>query len=175
MEEEGLIHSKTRDIQVLKKAQEQPEPKYTHIIADESQDLPRVQLELLKILYKPGAYSSFLFVADTAQSIYPHSWLVRGRNFTSQGLDLTGRGNVLSKNYRTTTQIAQAAYSLIEESSDIVEDEYYVEPAFLTKRASIRCTGISSPEGRSRICCPGNTPITKYIPPRGDHCHRPVE
>jgi DNA helicase-2/ATP-dependent DNA helicase PcrA len=134
LEEEGLIDPKTRDILVLKKAQERPEPKYTHIIVDESQDLTRVQLEFLKLLYKPGDYSSLFFVADTAQSIYPHSWLVRGRSFTSLGLDLTGRGNVLSKNYRTTTQIAQAAYSLIEENTEIVEDEYYVEPALLDKQ-----------------------------------------
>jgi SOS regulatory protein LexA len=134
MKEEGLIDSKSRDILVLKKAQEQPEPKYTHIIVDESQDLTRVQLEFLKMLYKPADYSSLFFVADTAQSIYPHSWLVRGRSFTSLGLDLTGRGNVLSKNYRTTTQIAQTAYSLIEEDTDIVEDEYYVEPALLDKQ-----------------------------------------
>mgnify|MGYP000862965795 CR=1 FL=1 len=134
LDEEGFIDSKTRDILVLKKALEQPEPKYTHIIVDESQDLTRVQLELLKMLYKPGDYSSLLFVADTAQSIYPHSWLVRGRSFTSLGLDLTGKGNVLSKNYRTTTQIAEAAYSLIEENTDIVEDEYYVEPSLLDKQ-----------------------------------------
>ncbi|MGI6365640.1 MAG: hypothetical protein ACOX2G_07855 [Bacillota bacterium] len=51
-----------------------------------------MQLEFLKLLYKPGDYSSLLFVADTAQSIYPHSWLVRGRSFTSLGLDLTGQG-----------------------------------------------------------------------------------
>jgi DNA helicase-2/ATP-dependent DNA helicase PcrA len=134
LEEEGLLDPKVRDIQILKKAQEKPEPQYTHIIVDESQDLTRVQLEFLKTLYKPGDYSSIFFVADTAQSIYPHSWLVRGRSFTSLGWDLTGKGNVLSKNYRTTTQIAQSAYSLIEENTDIVEDEYYVEPSLLDKQ-----------------------------------------
>lgn len=134
LEEEGLIDPKTRDLLVLKKFRQSPEPKYTHIIVDESQDLTRVQLEFLKLLYKPKEYSSLLFVADTAQSIYPHSWLVRGRNFTSLGLDLTGRSSVLNKNYRTTTQIAQAAYSLIEDNPDIVEDEYYVEPACLDKQ-----------------------------------------
>lgn len=134
LEEEGFIDSKARDLAVLKKAQEQPEPVYSHIIVDESQDLTRVQLEFLKALYKPGDYSSLLFVADTAQSIYPHSWLVRGRSFTSIGLDLTGKGNVLSKNYRTTTQIARSAYSLIAENSEIVEDEYYVEPVLLDKQ-----------------------------------------
>lgn len=134
LEEEGFIDFRTRDIQVLKKAQEQPKSRYAHIIVDESQDLTRVQLEYLKMLYKPGDYTSLFFVADTAQSIYPHSWLVRGRSFTSIGLDLTGKGNVLSKNYRTTTQIAQAAYSLIEENSDIVDDEYYVLPSLLDKQ-----------------------------------------
>jgi len=134
LEEEGLIDARTMGINVLKKGQEKPEPVYTHIIVDESQDLTRVQLEFLKTLHKSCDYSSLLFVADTAQSIYPHSWLVRGRPFTSIGLDLTGKGNVLSKNYRTTTQIAQAAYSLIEENTDIVEDEYYVEPAMLDKQ-----------------------------------------
>ena len=93
LEEEGLIDPKTRDLLVLKKFRRSPEPKYTHIIVDESQDLTRVQLEFLKLLYKPKEYSSLLFVADTAQSIYPHSWLVRGRNFTSLGLDLTGRSS----------------------------------------------------------------------------------
>lgn len=134
LEEEGFIDSKLRDIQVLKQARESLEPVYSHIIVDESQDLTRVQLEFLMTLYKPREYSSLLFVTDTAQSIYPHSWLVRGRSFTSIGLDLTGKGNILSKNYRTTTQIAQAAYSLIEENTDIVEDEYYVEPALLDKQ-----------------------------------------
>ena len=131
--EEGLIDFKLRDILVLNQAREEPIPKYTHIIVDETQDLTRVQLQLLQLLRREGDYSSILFVIDTAQSIYSHSWLVRGRNFTSIGLDLTGKGTVLSKNYRTTTQIAKAAYSLIQ-GTDIVEDEYFVEPALLDKQ-----------------------------------------
>ena len=55
-----------------------------------------------------------LFVADTAQSIYPQSWLVKGRSFSSVGFDIKGRSTALAKNYRTTTQIAEAAYSLLE-------------------------------------------------------------
>lgn len=131
---EGLIDAAAMGLEVLGACKETPTPIYTHIIVDESQDLTRVQLEFLLALYKPGEYSSLLFVADTAQSIYPHSWLVRGRSFTSIGLDLTGKGNVLSKNYRTTTQIAQAAYSLIEDIPDIVEDENYVRPLLLDKQ-----------------------------------------
>lgn len=55
--------------------------RYTHIIIDESQDLSKVQLECLMQLYDTGKdYSSILFVADTAQSIYDTSWLVKGRS-----------------------------------------------------------------------------------------------
>ena len=65
-------------------------------------------------------YSSIMFVADTAQSIYSTSWLVKGRSFTSIGLDMTGRSTSLAKKLSYNTQIAEAAYSLIREDSDIV-------------------------------------------------------
>jgi hypothetical protein len=71
-------------------------------------------------LYNGKDYSSLLFIADTAQSIYSHSWLTKGRSFASIGFDMTGKSNILAKNYRTTTQIAQASYSLIENDLEIV-------------------------------------------------------
>lgn len=110
---------------------------YTHIIIDESQDLSRVQLECLMQMYDAGKdYSSIMFVADTAQSIYPTSWLVKGRSFTSIGLDMTGKSNSLAKNYRTTTQIAEAAYSLIQEDKEIVGDDNFVKPSLIDRQGS---------------------------------------
>lgn len=55
----------------LKQANKKPINKYTHILIDESQDLSRVQLLVLKELYHEKAYSSLTFIADVAQSIYP--------------------------------------------------------------------------------------------------------
>ena len=55
-----------------------------------------------------------MFVADNTQSIYSHSWLGKGRPFTTIGFDMSGKSRVLTKNYRTTTQISSAAYNLIE-------------------------------------------------------------
>ncbi|MBK1809491.1 repressor LexA [Clostridium sp. YIM B02505] len=108
--------------------------KYAHIIVDESQDLTRVQLEFLNNIINNKEYSSITFVADTAQSIYPQSWLVKGRSFASVGFDVKGRSNSLSKNYRTTTQIAEAAYSLLEKDTQIIEDENFVKPSLLDKQ-----------------------------------------
>ena len=110
---------------------------YTHIIIDESQDLSRTQLECLNGLHdRTKMYSSILFVSDTAQSIYPTSWLVKGRSFTSIGLDMTGKSNMLTKNYRTTTQIAESAYSLIKNDVDIVEDDNFVKPSLIDRQGS---------------------------------------
>lgn len=111
--------------------------RYTHIIIDESQDLSKVQLECLMQLYDSGKdYSSIMFVADTAQSIYDTSWLIKGRSFTSIGLDMTGKSNSLAKNYRTTTQIAEAAYSLIEADTEIIGDDNFVKPSLIDKQGT---------------------------------------
>lgn len=47
---------------------------------------------------------------------------------------MTGRSTSLAKNYRTTTQIAEAAYSLIREDSDIVNDDNFVKPSLIDKQ-----------------------------------------
>ncbi len=91
-------------------------------------------MEFIKKLYFNRPYSTFLFVADNAQSIYPQSWLARGRSFASIGFDMKGKSNSLSKNYRTTTQIAQAAYSLINNDSNIIEDDNFVKPSLIDKQ-----------------------------------------
>lgn len=103
--------------------------KYTHIIVDESQDLSRVQLEFIKCLHNNKEYSSIMFVADTAQSIYSKAWLIKNRSFASIGFDMKGKSNILSKNYRTTTQISECAYSLIDKDENIVGDENFVKPS----------------------------------------------
>lgn len=134
LNEKGLIDIKDAAIFALKEARQQVDKKYSHIIIDESQDLTRVQLEFISCLYLPKEYSSIMFVCDTAQSIYPHSWLVRGRSFTSIGYDMTGKSTSLSKNYRTTTQISQAAYSLIQNDPVILEDDNFVAPSLIDRQ-----------------------------------------
>lgn len=118
----------------LKQAKSQVEEKYTHIIVDETQDLTRVQLEFIKTLYMNKNYSSILFVSDTAQSIYPEAWLVKGRSFTSIGFDMKGKSIALSKSYRTTIQIAYAAYSLIADDKNIIEEDNFVKPSLIDKQ-----------------------------------------
>jgi DNA helicase-2/ATP-dependent DNA helicase PcrA len=130
----GYVSFSDMRIFALQQAQKNPKQKYSHIIVDESQDLTRAQLLFLKQIYNQKDYSSFAFIADTAQSIYAQSWLGTGRSFSSIGFNMVGRSYSLSKNFRTTTQISQAAYSLIENCREIVEDENFVKPALIDRQ-----------------------------------------
>lgn len=109
------------------------EEKYKHIIIDEAQDLTKVQLEFIKEMKQDEEMSSILFLMDVAQSIYPQAWLVKGRSFTSIGYDMTGKGGRLSKNYRTTTEISECAYSLLAKEPLVEQGEEFVKPALLER------------------------------------------
>ncbi|MCY6354175.1 transcriptional repressor LexA [Clostridium sp. ZS2-4] len=136
LKKQGYIDFKDMSLLALDYAKNHSINKYTHILIDESQDLTRVQIEVLKAMYQQKEYSSIAFIADTAQNIYPHSWLVKGRSFASMGFDMKGKSNILAKNYRTTTQVAECAYSLIEKDPNIVEDENYVKASLIDRQGS---------------------------------------
>ena len=131
--EKGFVTFYKMNLMALREAQLMNHGKYTHIIIDESQDLTRVQLEFLKCIYQEKPYSSILFVADNTQSIYSHSWLGKGRSYTSIGYDMSGKSRILSKNYRTTTEISKAAYQLIENDSTINTNVDFVKPSLIDR------------------------------------------
>lgn len=133
LEQDGFVTFKQMNIMALKEAQQINHGKYTHIIIDESQDLTKVQLEFLKCIYQEKTYSSILFVADNTQSIYSQSWLGKGRPYTSIGYDMSGKSRILSKNYRTTTEISKAAYQLIENDSTINMNVDFVKPSLIDR------------------------------------------
>ena len=130
----GYVDFKTMNILALNEAEHYPNKKYKHIIVDESQDLTRVQLEFIKSIYNEKKYSSIMFVADNTQSIYSHSWLGKGRAFTTIGFDMSGKSRILTKNYRTTTQISTAAYNLIENDNDIKNNLDFVKPSLIDRQ-----------------------------------------
>jgi DNA helicase II / ATP-dependent DNA helicase PcrA len=134
LSELGYMYYHDLAIAVLEHAQNNPPRAYNHIIIDESQDLTRVQLEFLKTLYRDEPGSSLTFLADNSQSIYNHAWLVKNRSFKDIGFDMIGKSSTLNKNYRTSTQVAKAAYSLINKDIEISECENFVQPYLLDRQ-----------------------------------------
>lgn len=137
LQDENLTDYKTKALRawVKIKNRELKPQKYSYIIVDESQDLSRVQLELIREMYKESDHSMIIFISDVAQSIYTQSWLSK-QSFKSIGFDMSGKSNILSKNYRTTKQIALAAYSLINHDMDLKSNSDYVEPELIERSGS---------------------------------------
>lgn len=138
LEPKKLIDFKTSALHLLVAFEQnrvQPE-KYAHLIVDESQDLTRVQLELLHYFYDDNrATNSIMFIADAAQSIYTHSWL-SNQSFKSVGFDMSGKSSILSKNYRTTFEIAKAAYSLMQHDDSLSNNDNFVQPTAVERHGS---------------------------------------
>lgn len=133
LENAGLVTFKQMNLLALEEVRRGSTNRYTHIIIDESQDLTRVQLEFLNELYREKGHSSLMFVADNTQSIYPQSWLGKGRPYTTIGYDMSGKSRTLSKNYRTTTEISTAAFHLIEADESIRSNVDFVKPALIDR------------------------------------------
>lgn len=133
LEQNGTMTFKKMNLLALQEAEQQNQGPYTHIIIDESQDLTKVQLAFIKCIYKEKPYSSIMFVADNTQSIYAHAWLGKGRPYTTIGYDMSGKSRMLTKNYRTTTEISAAAYGLIEHDETISNNVDFVKPSLIDR------------------------------------------
>lgn len=127
------ITFEARRICALKEARTEAKKKYKHIIVDEAQDLSKTQLEFIKEIYLDTDASSLMFLYDGAQSIYDQAWIGKKRSFKSVGFDLSGKVRTLTKNFRTTTQISKAAYSLFKNYESILDDEHFIEPKLLER------------------------------------------
>lgn len=118
----------------LKEVRQKIKFKYKHIIVDEAQDLSKTQLEFIREIYKDDEASSIMFLYDGAQSIYDQAWIGKKRSFKSVGFDLSGKVRTLTKNFRTTTQISKAAYSIFKNNEAILNDDHYIQPKLIDKQ-----------------------------------------
>lgn len=100
---------------------------YHAAVVDELQDLTEATLRLIRRLVPPGPNDLFL-VGDGLQRIYPG-----GVSLARNGIDVSGRGSVLRRNYRNTQEILRAAHAMMsavkfddidEEAAEAQEPEY---------------------------------------------------
>ena len=101
---------------------------YTHIVVDETQDLSKAELTVITKLVDPQT-NSITLLTDAAQKIYDNGFTWKG-----VGINIQGRSHTLNKNFRTTVEIAEAAYTLLEKDTDFVQNsEDYVKPEQINK------------------------------------------
>jgi hypothetical protein len=122
----GLARQKMRTWSSVARAvgellQSRSDRPYSHIVADEAQDLSPAQLLFLRSLVAPGD-DDITLGADIGQRIYrrPFSWL-------AAGIDVRGRACRLRVSYRSTQQILRLADRVVlppvaEGQEDLLRD-----------------------------------------------------
>lgn len=102
---------------------------YMAAVVDEIQDLSAAVMRLIRLIVPEDANDLFL-VGDGLQRIYPGGYVL-----SRLGVNITGRGTVLRKNYRNTQEILQAAHTMMEgqhfddmdpEESEVSEPEFSI-------------------------------------------------
>lgn len=98
---------------------------YAAVVVDEAQDLSCAMIRMLHSVVG-DAPDGFNLVADGQQTIYPG-----GFTLAEAGVDISGRGVVLTRNYRNTVEIAAFASALVadDEVADIEGGPARSEPA----------------------------------------------
>ena len=97
----------------------QTQTDYSAVIVDEVQDISEIALRMLHSLVGDRS-DGLLLVGDATQRIFTRGYTLKGL-----GIDISGRGVVLRKNYRNTKQILEAAFPLVEREwkEDLVQAE----------------------------------------------------
>lgn len=110
----------------LQRKMEDPELGWPRcVLVDEVQDLSQLEISLLSVLPSPPSSrigreeNGLLLVGDGAQTVYK-----RGFSLSRSEIEIRDRSYVLTKNYRNSREIMDAAYQLINkyEFADIDED-----------------------------------------------------
>ncbi len=97
---------------------------YHTVIIDEAQDLSPMALKVARRLVKNGSGEGLVLLADPAQSIY-----YRGIPWSEGDVGIKGgRTRVLTKNFRNTRQVLEAARGVIEKCLSLQEANEYIPP-----------------------------------------------
>jgi len=103
---------------------------YSAVIVDEAQDLSCAMIRMLHSVVGDEP-DGFNLVGDGQQTIYPG-----GFSLAEAGVAISGRGVVLTRNYRNTVEIAEFASALVadDEIADIEGGPARSEPAEIVRR-----------------------------------------
>ncbi len=123
MAQAGVVDFADILIEARDRARENETPPYRAAIVDEAQDMTVVGLELVRALVcgapgNPMPSDGVLILDDLAQQIYKGGILLRW-----SGLDVKGRSEVLTMNYRNTEQVLAAARAIRGTELSVKDEE----------------------------------------------------
>lgn len=100
-----------------------------HFLVDEVQDFSTLELDIVRrLVADPEGPNRFFFVGDLNQKVFP-----KQHHTMRAGFDFTGRGRLLTRNYRNTKQILRAAYCIPEHFPPQADEQAEVAPPELSQ------------------------------------------
>jgi len=86
-------------ILVLKEFKNKFNRKFTHIIIDDVQELTKMQIEFIKVLYYEKSYSSCTFIMNSDNIKNDVSYLSKNKSFSNLGINFKGKTKILNEIY----------------------------------------------------------------------------
>ncbi|AKN29507.1 LexA family transcriptional regulator [Clostridium carboxidivorans P7] len=112
LEEKKLIDLEDMALIALQQCKNIVDERYTHVIVDESQNLTRVQLELVREINSNETYSSTTYVLSKDNCKNSNGWLIKSRKTSSLGLPSKVKGHIFTKKYENYVEKKRIEYSM---------------------------------------------------------------
>lgn len=112
LEEKKLIDLEDMALIALQQCKNIVDERYTHVIVDESQNLTRVQLELVREINSNETYSSTTYVLSKDNCKNSNGWLIKSRKASSLGLPSKVKGHIFTKRYENYVEKKRIEYSM---------------------------------------------------------------
>jgi SOS regulatory protein LexA len=129
LREQGYVDEEDVVLLALEKAKQNPSHRYTHLIIDESENLTRIQIELLRCLSHNKIYSSFMFLLNQNRELEKNAWLSKGRKQNSLGFAIASKSYPLKNIYHTM----ESSYDIVKEEKLIYDEQSYGEKSYEEK------------------------------------------
>jgi SOS regulatory protein LexA len=104
LREKNSIDLEDMTLMALNQCKNSVSEKYTHIMVDESQDLTKVQLDLINELNSKDTYSSTTYIINKDICKNSNAWLIKKRKLNSLDLPSKVKGHILTKKYENSLE-----------------------------------------------------------------------
>ncbi|MBU3112433.1 transcriptional repressor LexA [Clostridium lacusfryxellense] len=115
----NLVDNEDVNLYALKMAESIKVGKYSHIIIDKANNLTKVQLEFINVLYNQKPYSSMMFLIDAQKSHKTNSWMIRGNRVNSKPIGQKAKSYIFKMNYEIQEKKQEKYEEIITEKIDI--------------------------------------------------------
>jgi hypothetical protein len=109
-------------------------PEYDHVLVDEAQDFGTSEVRVLRALCRPGPNDMF-FCGDIAQHVLP-----KHRSLVEAGVTTAGNNYRITRNYRNSREILEAAYAVLIDNLDVhmldSEDLVILDPKYASRSSN---------------------------------------